>query len=370
MEKKIMYVGIDVDDKNFHGTGFVMETGEIFPFCCKPTFGSLHRKLLLLKKEGYLLKVCYEATYIGFTLYRELLSNNIHCAVIAPSLIPVQSSSRVKTDRIDSLKLAEYYAKDLLTVVSIPSEEDEQVRRLIRSRSFLVNQRSDLKRHILSICRTAGVDYRKEKKAEANYWTVEHLQWLIVRIKSLPECDYWTLEHLVNDLKRMDSEISAYDEKIEEISKRDSYKKKCDALNAFKGLRTLSSMTLVVELGDIRRFPHPNKVVSYAGMDITEYSSGGKERKYGITKMGNRRIRTVLTEACQIITPATTVGKQLRSRRNDVSPQILDIVQRCQARLYKKKTKLTYAGKHVNKIKTACAREMVGFVWEALMALA
>jgi len=31
MEKKIMYVGIDVDDKNFHGTGFVFETGEIFP---------------------------------------------------------------------------------------------------------------------------------------------------------------------------------------------------------------------------------------------------------------------------------------------------------------------------------------------------
>jgi len=241
---------------------------------------------------------------------------------------------------------------------------------LIRTRSFLVQQRSALKRHILSNCRTAGIDYRKEKKGDANYWTHEHLKWLVVRIKQASEFDNWNIDHLLSDLVRYDTDISLYDEKIEALAQTEPYQEKCKTLNAFKGLQTLGSMTLLTEIGDVRRFSHPNKIVSYAGMDITEYSSGGKENKFGITKMGNKQIRTVLTEACQTITPATIVGKQLRKRRDLAPPKIIDIAQRCQDRLYKKKTRLTYSGKHVNKIKTACAREMIGFIWEALMAVA
>ena len=58
-------------------------------------------------------------------------------------------------------------------------------------------------------------------------------------------------------------------------------------------------MTVITEIQDIRRFPHPKKLVSYLGFDIAEYSSGGKEKKYGITKMGNSRVRKRPVESCQ-----------------------------------------------------------------------
>ncbi len=58
-------------------------------------------------------------------------------------------------------------------------------------------------------------------------------------------------------------------------------------------------MTLITEIGNIRRFKHPNKLTSYCGLDVAEYSSGGKEKKFGITKMGNRQIRTAAIESCQ-----------------------------------------------------------------------
>jgi len=136
--KKLLYVGIDVDDKSFHGAGFCQETGEILEFACKPQNGALLKKLQKLEKNNFQLKVCYEATYLGYGLQRFLSKNNIECVIIAPSLIPELASDRIKNDRLDSRKLARYFAKDMLTEIYIPNEEDEQIRDLVRSRSFLV----------------------------------------------------------------------------------------------------------------------------------------------------------------------------------------------------------------------------------------
>ncbi len=44
--KKMVYVGIDVDDKAFHGAGLSLETGEFVQFKCKPDFGVLRKKLI------------------------------------------------------------------------------------------------------------------------------------------------------------------------------------------------------------------------------------------------------------------------------------------------------------------------------------
>ena len=96
-------------------------------------------------------------------------------------------------------------------------------------------------------------------------------------------------------------------------------------------------MILITELGDIRRFSHPKKLTSYAGLDIREYSSGGQQRKYSITKLGNKFIRKILTEAAQNYN-----------------------------RIHKRGKHLWHRGIAVNKVKTACAREMLGFIWESL----
>jgi transposase len=55
-------------------------------------------------------------------------------------------------------------------------------------------------------------------------------------------------------------------------------------------------MTIISELGDNRRFAHPKQLTSYVGLDVAEYSSGGKEHKKGITKtrVGHCSLRIVL----------------------------------------------------------------------------
>jgi len=178
--KNIVYVGVDVDDTAFHGAGIVRESGELFEFKCKPDQGVLRRKLNELFGDGYEIHLCYEACYLGYSLYRFLRKAGIHCDIIAPSLIPVKAGTRVKTDRLDAIKLAEYYAKDLLTSIYVPDETDEEVRDILRSRNILVKQRKMLKTHILSACKRYDIRFQEETGFKTN-WTDQHIAWLKTR---------------------------------------------------------------------------------------------------------------------------------------------------------------------------------------------
>jgi transposase len=361
----LLHVGLDVDDNAFHGTGFCKETGETFEFKSKPNLGSLLNKLKNLENKDFELKVCYEATYCGYHLCRNLRNRGIDCEIIAPSLIPEIPGKKVKTDRIDGGKLAKLFANDLLTTIYIPDEEDERVRDLIRSRNFMVNLRKKLKRHILAQCRRYNLNYRLETKGR-NHWTVMHLDWMIKIVNKMPKILQTSFRLSLFQLESMNQTINEYDEAIEIISEEEMYKIKKEALVCFRGVSTLNAMTLITELGDIRRFRHPGNLTSYCGLDICEYSSGGKEKKLGITKMGNKHVRTVAIEACQNVSSASPISRRLRKSRENQSLEVIAIADRCMKRLKKKSIKMMHAGKHTNIIKVACAREFLCFIWAAL----
>jgi len=364
----LLHIGLDVDDKSFHGGAFSLATGEVFLFQCKPTIGALMKQLQKIQESGHTIKLCYEASYIGTSLYRDLRAHQIACEIIAPSLIPTQPGKPIKTDRLDSIRMAKYYAKDLLTPIHILSEEEEQDRDLIRARQFLVRQRQDFKRHILSTCRRLGLNYRQATDGK-EYWTLRHRTWLVAAIKQQPNAVKMLLEELMLQLENLNDSITRFDDRIKEMAGREHYQVRCSGLECFRGVGTLSAMTVLTEIGDVRRFAHPKNLTSYAGMDIREYSSGGKERKYGITKMGNRRIRTAVIEGCQNIMQSSQLSRRLQASRKGQSPKIVKIAVKCDERLKKKARRMHLAGKHINKIKMACAREKLCFIWEMLQQL-
>ena len=159
-------------------------------------------------------------------------------------------------------------------------EQDEKVRDIIRSRSFLVYQRTALKRHILSLSRRYGLNYKGETGGKS-HWTEKHKLWLEKRTKDLSEEVRRNIVLLLHQYERINEVVKEYEERIEAFSERPEYKRRKEVLCCFRGMDTLFAMILITEIGDIRRFPHPGKLSSYAGFDVREYSSGGKERKYG-----------------------------------------------------------------------------------------
>lgn len=68
------------------------------------------------------IKLCYEASYIGYTLKRELAKHGFECEVVAPSSIPSPRGKQIKTERIDAAQLAQFYANGLLTIVCVPDQ--------------------------------------------------------------------------------------------------------------------------------------------------------------------------------------------------------------------------------------------------------
>jgi hypothetical protein len=98
----IIYIGLDVDDQSFHGSTVNKSTGETQDFQCHPTIKSLGKQLLKIQKlfPDSSLKICYEATYLGFSLQREIADLGFHCDVI-----PKRSKQEEKTKIQNSFTL-------------------------------------------------------------------------------------------------------------------------------------------------------------------------------------------------------------------------------------------------------------------------
>jgi transposase len=260
--------------------------------------------------------------------------------------------------------------QEMLTAVQIPDEQQETVRDLMRSREFVSKKLSSVKIHILSVCRRYSLNFREAVgKAGAHYWTQPHFSWLESQVSKIEHPSLkMNLSTLLMIVRQLEAQIDTYDETISELSKTEPYKKSVKALCCFRGVSTRTAMVLTTEIGDASRFDHPKRLTSYSGMDIIEKSSGGTEKKYNITHMGNKHIRTAVVEACQTALKPPRISSDLKRRREGAEPRSVEIADRCMNRLNKKGTRLLFAGKQKNKVTVACGREMLGFIWETLQA--
>jgi len=372
MNQNVIYVGLDVDDTQYHGAAFDQRTGETISFKCRPTLKGLVRQLEKLKasfNDCHLI-VCYEASYIGFCLQRDLTEAGYHCDVIAPGSIPRKGGSKsVKTDRIDALDLAQFHAKNLLTIVQPPDAMMEQDRDLLRSRQHTMQRLGDVRRHLQSLLRRHGLYYRSENKTRT-HWTKHHYCWLERTTEDCEGSLKVNLQLLLKQIKALDEVLAIYTQEIDAMAARPEYRAPVSALTCYKGIKNLFALTIITEIGDIKRFPHPRQLTAWVGMDIREYSSGGKQHRFGITREGNRYLRTAFIEANQRAYRSPIVSKDIKARRKGTDMQYIVIADRCLKRINKKGNRLLDAGKHPNKVKVACAREMIGFVWESLNQVA
>lgn len=116
MRQYIVYVGIDVDDTGYHGCALNQRTGEVLDFHCRPTLKGLVGQLEKLREYfgAVQLKLCHEASYVGFSLQRDPNDHGYDCAVGAPSSIARRPGKSVKRDRIDAAELGVFHANGLL----------------------------------------------------------------------------------------------------------------------------------------------------------------------------------------------------------------------------------------------------------------
>jgi transposase len=198
-----------------------------------------------LSKRGPV-RACYEASGAGYVLQRALTRDGFSCEVIAPSLIPRQPGDRRKTDRLDAVRLARLYRSGHLTPVAVPSEDQEAVRRLVRLRYAYQVQVKSTKRRIGGILLSQGLVFRGSKTG----WTKKHRAWLEGLRGKMGGPLGTVLRMELEHLEYLESQRNALDDEIERYACQEPYREAVEALCCLRGVRTLTAMTLVTEIGD------------------------------------------------------------------------------------------------------------------------
>lgn len=318
-----------------------------------------------IKKEavGKIL-CCYEAGPNGYDLQRRLKALGIECVVVAPSLTPRKPGERIKTDRRDARKLAEYLRAGQLTEVGAPTEAEEGVRDLCRAREDAVEDRARGRHRLAKMLDRRGFLYDKGKKS----WTKKHVEW--IRRLEFPDGNLRVVaEDALLALDVLEARIADFEKRMEAVSKEEPYLEVVGALCCFRGIRLVTAMTVVAEIFRFGRFPSPRKLMAYLGLVPSEYSTGGKEKRGGITKAGNSHVRRVLVEASHHYRHRPFVSKELGQRRSGQPAWAVAIADKAMKRLHARYWRLILTGrKSVSETVTAVARELAGFVWAVAMA--
>jgi transposase len=317
-------------------------------------------KRLLREAPGEIL-CCYEAGPCGYAVQRQLWEGGVACEVVAPSLIPVKPGERVKTDRRDARKLAELRRAGLLTEVHPPTPEEEAVRDLCRCRE-------DAKEDLLRCRHRLGKMLLRQGRvwSEGRAWTQAHRVWLRSQ-RFEHAAEQAVLDDYLLALEHLEERIRGLDEKLEAVSQEEPYREQVGWLRCFRGIDTVTAMTILAELHDFRRFDSPRRLMAFLGLVPSEFSSGERQRRGGITRAGNGHVRRVLVEASWHYRHRPGVGASLQKRRKGQPREVIALADKAQQRLHRRYWRLTMQGnKPTSKAVVAVARELVGFLWAVL----
>ena len=125
--------------------------------------------------------------------------------MVAPSLIPKKPGERIKTDSRDAAKLARLYRAGELTVIGVPTEDQEAARDLVRARDDVRTDRISARHRVTKFLLRHGV-----RHLEGQNWTDKFRTWLGKLTFSRP-AEQVTFDHYVDHVKHLDHRMEVLD---------------------------------------------------------------------------------------------------------------------------------------------------------------
>ncbi len=268
----------------------------------------------------------------------------------------------MKTDRRDAHKLARLYRAGELATITVPSAEQEAVRDLVRARDDVRKDLTAARHRLAKFLIRHGHLYCNGRK-----WTLRFWAWMS-KLVFEREAERLTFEHYVAAVQHLVERRAALEREIERIAGTEPYAAAVKRLVCLRGISTLSALALVAEIGDFRRFQSPRQLMAYLGLVPREYSSGGKEKRGGITKTGNSHVRRLFVEAAWSYRHRPALGERIRAAFKGQPAAVVTIARRAQERLHRRYTRLVSRGKPSQVAVTAVAREFCAFTWGLMVA--
>jgi transposase len=300
---------------------------------------------------------CYEAGPTGYGLARTLRASGWDCDVIAPSLVPKKSGDRIKTDRRDAVKLAVNHRSGDLVAVMIPDEASEAIRDLERARDDAKKAERVARHQLSKFLLRHGRHY-----AGKTTWNPKHRAWIAQQTFAEAAQNH-VLADGVAAVESATLRVAQLTQRLRETAARWDRAPLVQALQALRGVEFVTAVTVVAEVGDLRRFARAGDFMSYVGLIPSEQTSGGSVRRGPITKTGNAHVRRLLIESAWHYRRLPRLSQALRERSMGLAPGVCAIAWKAQKRLYQRLQRLLGRGKNSAEAITAVARELAGFIW-------
>jgi len=284
-----LYAGLDLHSRNTY-IGIMDDTlNRVFK---KRVANDLDQILHILKPFKKRLKgFVVESTYNWYWLVDGLMDAGYGTAHLAnPSAIKQYEGLKYSDDQHDAFFLAKLLILGILPEGYIYPKEHRPVRDLARKRMFLVRHKTA---YILSlqsfIQRCCGI---KISAGDIRNLSVEALEkWLKEEYLILTaQANLDTINFLKEKIKRLEKAI------IQRVKLNKGFRQ----LLTIPGIGNILAMTIMLEVGDIKRFPKVGNFASYCRCVPSKRLSDGKSKGYGNRKNGNRYLSWALTEAAQL----------------------------------------------------------------------
>jgi len=240
---------------------------------------------------------CYEAGYDGFWLHRLLTAAGIANHVFDPASIAVeQRYRRAKTDRIDGklqLRTLMAYARGeprVVRIVRVPSQEQEDTRRVNRERDRLISEQTAHTNRIKALLRQRGMAVGKPRRRDWLNWLSEQRDW---NDQAVPPA-------MLAEVTREHARLMLIGEQLEAVTRElaaatATTTRKRDHLERLKSLGLVTASGLANEVF-YKNFDNRRQVGAYIGLTPSPWQSGGTDREQGISKAGNPRARKMAIE--------------------------------------------------------------------------
>ena len=221
--------------------------------------------------------------------------------LISPQFVAPYVKSN-KNDRNDAEAICEAAGRPTMRFVPVKSVDQLAVQALHRIRSRLVSGRTKLANQIRGILAEHGIVIARniaKLRQNITYMTEGDGNGLSSLVRAL-------VGELKAELAELDQRIAAYDRRIRELYRNNEL---CQRLGKIEGVGPLSATALMAAVGDRQGFKNGRQFAAWLGLVPKQRSSGGRDRLFGISKRGDRYLRSLLIHGARA-SLARAKGKQ------------------------------------------------------------
>lgn len=284
---KDLYVGIDVHKKRWVVTVRTYDL-ELKTFSMDSVAELLEKKLTDTYPNA-LFHIVYECCFSGFWIFDYFHKKGFDI-IVTPTNRIYRDGSIVKTDKIDSRKLALQHSRGFLREVKVPSVKIREYKYIFRIYQKEKLREGQILRQIKSILEQKN---HRLKWAKWNKGLVEKLK----TIKFTDDIFNTKFSQLLKEYEYVKEQIKDTETRIKEISEDEELGIKIKRLEKIKGIGIISAVRLVVYLFDREdRFTKGENLVHYLGLTPGEESSGEKVVRQRTGLIGNKELRSIIIQ--------------------------------------------------------------------------